>query len=484
MDYQDSIFSTFHNKSSDTFQEFPEMMFQVTTPVGCVPVGSDNVTEYPENTTLCKVVQVAGLPQDMTFNENSVVAVAAYTCLFVVAACGNLTVFITLFRNRHVKSRVNLFILHLSIADLIVTFIMLPMEISWHITVAWTAGDLTCRILMFFRAFGLYLSSFILVTISLDRYFAILHPLSLNDADKRGKIMLTLAWSFSLVASIPQSVIFHVEHHPQHPWYTQCVTFNFFPTAKHELAYNLFNIITLYALPLLIISASYSLILLEISKKTRQSREETGLSAKARSRLRRSSMGNIRRARTRTLKMTLVIVSVFVLCWTPYFVISAWWWFDKDSAKKLDPKIQKGLFLFAVSNSCMDPIVYGMFTINFKRELVRCCCCLKTAMQRQKLRGEIVRYQSSTRRTPANFKNGSYFKGKFQSNQFYEDSDVDTSTGLSRFSGTVDSPRTGANHTQVTPGTASMSSKCNNESRANINNFMTLKLPIDTEQNT
>jgi len=29
--------------------------------------------------------------------------------------------------------------------------------------------------------------------------------------------------------------------------------------------------------------------------------------------------------------------------------------------KRIDSKIKKGLFLFAVSNSCMDPIVYGMF---------------------------------------------------------------------------------------------------------------------------
>lgn len=203
LDYQDSIFSTFHNNSSDNFEEYPEMTSQVTTPVPCVP-RTENLSDYAGNVTICSAHTGAGLPRDMTFNDDSVVAVAAYTCLFAVAACGNLTVFITLFRNRHVKSRVNLFILHLSIADLIVTFIMLPLEISWHITVAWTAGDLACRILMFFRAFGLYLSSFILVTISLDRYFAILHPLSLNDADKRGKIMLTLAWSFSLVASIPQ----------------------------------------------------------------------------------------------------------------------------------------------------------------------------------------------------------------------------------------------------------------------------------------
>ncbi|CAG2239975.1 GNRHR [Mytilus edulis] len=144
------------------------------------------------------------LPTDLTFNDENLMAVVAYSVLFVIAASGNLTVFITLFRNRHLKSRVNLFILHLSLADLIVAFIMVPMEIIWHATVAWKGGDLACRILMFFRTFGLYLSSFILVTISLDRYFAILHPLSLNDANKRGKIMLLLSWIFSFVASIPQ----------------------------------------------------------------------------------------------------------------------------------------------------------------------------------------------------------------------------------------------------------------------------------------
>ncbi|XP_071168003.1 adipokinetic hormone/corazonin-related peptide receptor variant I-like isoform X4 [Mytilus edulis] len=309
------------------------------------------------------------LPTDLTFNDENLMAVVAYSVLFVIAASGNLTVFITLFRNRHLKSRVNLFILHLSLADLIVAFIMVPMEIIWHATVAWKGGDLACRILMFFRTFGLYLSSFILVTISLDRYFAILHPLSLNDANKRGKIMLLLSWIFSFVASIPQSVIFHVDRHPKYTWFTQCVTFNFFPTTAHELAYNLFNLTTLYGLPLIIISVSYCSILYQISKKTRQSKEEAlGFATKRRSRLRRSAVGNIEKARSRTLKMTLVIVSVFIMCWTPYYVISAWWWFDIESAKRLNSKIKKGLFLFAVSNSCMDPIVYGMFTTAFRRE--------------------------------------------------------------------------------------------------------------------
>ncbi|XP_076103116.1 adipokinetic hormone/corazonin-related peptide receptor variant I-like isoform X3 [Mytilus galloprovincialis] len=330
----------------------------------------DDIKNMSNNlTNSSSLEQPQAIPGALLFTEENLVAVTGYPILFVIGACGNLTVFITLFRNRHVKSRVNLFILHLSIADLIVAFVILPMEITWNATVAWKGGDFMCRFMMFFRTFGLYLSSFILVVISLDRYFAIVHPLSLNDCDKRGKIMLSLAWIFSAIASLPQSVIFHVDRHPKYTWFTQCVTFNFFPTTAHELAYNLFNLTTLYGLPLIIISVSYCSILYQISKKTRQSKEEAlGFATKRRSRLRRSAVGNIEKARSRTLKMTLVIVSVFIMCWTPYYVISAWWWFDIESAKRLNSKIKKGLFLFAVSNSCMDPIVYGMFTTAFRRE--------------------------------------------------------------------------------------------------------------------
>ena len=40
--------------------------------------------------------------------------------------------------------------------------------------------------------------------------------------------------------------------------------------------------------------------------------------------LRRTSVVLLNRAFSRTLKMTIVIVSVFILCWTPYFVITVW----------------------------------------------------------------------------------------------------------------------------------------------------------------
>jgi gonadotropin-releasing hormone receptor len=50
-----------------------------------------------------------------------------------------------------------------------VTFLMMPLEIVWAATVSWRGGDLLCRIMAFFRIFGLFLSSFVLVCLAIDR---------------------------------------------------------------------------------------------------------------------------------------------------------------------------------------------------------------------------------------------------------------------------------------------------------------------------
>ncbi|KAL8607045.1 hypothetical protein ACOMHN_005071 [Nucella lapillus] len=145
------------------------------------------------------------LPQEMTFSDDTLVSVITYPCLFVIAAAGNLTVFITLLRTKGFKSRVNVFIMHLAIADLIVAFIFMPLETIWHATVSWEAGDVACRISMFFRAFGFYLSSFLLVTISLDRYISIVHPLARYGSRDRARWLLGSAWVLSFLCSLPQS---------------------------------------------------------------------------------------------------------------------------------------------------------------------------------------------------------------------------------------------------------------------------------------
>lgn len=156
---------------------------------------TESIYYSPTNNTLYE------LPK---FDDNALIVVIAYSLLFIIAAIGNLTVFITLVRGRHRKSRISLMITHLAAADLFVTFIMIPLEIGWRLTTQWVAGNIACKLFLFLRAFGLYLSSNVLVCVSVDRYFAILHPLRVSDARRRGKMMLTMAWIFSLICALPQ----------------------------------------------------------------------------------------------------------------------------------------------------------------------------------------------------------------------------------------------------------------------------------------
>ncbi|KAF4527498.1 hypothetical protein B566_EDAN015435, partial [Ephemera danica] len=105
----------------------------------------------------------------MRFNEGHVLSIATYSVLLVISATGNITVLsLLLQRRRKAHSRINTMLLHLAIADLLVTFLLMPLEIAWAATVSWRGGDALCRIMAFFRTFGLFLSSFILVCISLD----------------------------------------------------------------------------------------------------------------------------------------------------------------------------------------------------------------------------------------------------------------------------------------------------------------------------
>ncbi|KAL1403086.1 hypothetical protein pipiens_005815 [Culex pipiens pipiens] len=408
------------------------------------------------------------------YTDSTVAVIIVYCVLFIIAAGGNLSVVITLFRSRrHRRSRVSLMICHLAVADLMVAFIMIPLEVGWRITVQWHAGNVACKVFLFMRAFCLYLSSNVLVCVSLDRCFAVIYPLRVSAARKRGKIMLGGAWFIAFANALPQnrhrlwefqiavgvpflvfvrdvqthwtqtagsatrkhfepavlletnsstiediteltrcfqttgttntncwaSIIFRVQQHPQVPGFTQCVTFGFFRTPGMETAYNLFCVIAMYFMPLMIISAAYTVILCEISNRSRE-KETSDTSHTGGMRLRCNDLTHIERARQRTLRLTITIVVVFVWCWTPYVVMTLWYMFDRESAIKVDGAIQDGLFLMAVSNSCMNPLVYGSYAMKcrwpWKRQNVPNGVATPNAAQRRST-GECLPGTATTR---------------------------------------------------------------------------------------
>lgn len=139
-----------------------------------------------------------------TFELAYLIRIITLSTILVLSVPLNFIVLLTVWRQRGRKSRVNLLVLHLTIADLLITFINISTDVVWFCTVAWLAGNTMCKLIMFMETFAMYASSFVLIVISIDRYAAIVHPLSVRAADRRCKIMLRVAWGSAAVCSIPQ----------------------------------------------------------------------------------------------------------------------------------------------------------------------------------------------------------------------------------------------------------------------------------------
>lgn len=140
-----------------------------------------------------------------TFSSAAKARVIITFVIFTLSASCNLaTLWAAARTSRKKRSHVRILILNLTTADLLVTFIVMPLDAIWNITVQWHAGDIACRILMFLKLLSMYSCAFVTVVISVDRQSAILNPLAINDAKKKNKIMLSVAWSMSVVLSLPQ----------------------------------------------------------------------------------------------------------------------------------------------------------------------------------------------------------------------------------------------------------------------------------------
>lgn len=139
-----------------------------------------------------------------TFTTAAKVRVVVTWILCGISTFCNLAVLWAAHSDGKRKSHVRMLIINLTVADMLVTFIVMPVDAVWNVTVQWLAGDFACRLLMFLKLQAMYSCAFVTVVISLDRQSAILNPLAINKARQRNRVMLSVAWVMSFVLSVPQ----------------------------------------------------------------------------------------------------------------------------------------------------------------------------------------------------------------------------------------------------------------------------------------
>uniref|UniRef100_A0A0D9S5W2 Gonadotropin-releasing hormone II receptor n=1 Tax=Chlorocebus sabaeus TaxID=60711 RepID=A0A0D9S5W2_CHLSB len=298
-----------------------------------------------------------------TFSTAAKVRVGVTIVLFVSSAGGNLAVLWSVTRPQPSQLRpspVRTLFAHLAAADLLVTFVVMPLDATWNITVQWLAGDIACRTLMFLKLMAMYSAACLPVVIGLDRQAAVLNPLGSRSGVRK---LLGAAWGLSFLLALPQLFLFHTVHRAGPVPFTQCVTKGSFKARWQATTYNLFTFCCLFLLPLIAMAICYSRIVLSVSSP--QTRK--GSHAPAGEFALRRSFDNRPRVCLRALRLALLILLTFILCWTPYYLLGLWYWFSPTMLTEVPPSLSHILFLFGLLNAPLDPLLYGAFTFGCRR---------------------------------------------------------------------------------------------------------------------
>ena len=289
---------------------------------------------------------ISNITQPAQRNEQlAKIEIAVQAAILFLAVFGNGLVLLVLGCRRKKLSRMNLMIIHLSIADLFVAFFNVLPQLIWDIMARFYGGDFLCRSVKYLQLVAMYASSFVLVSTALDRWLVICHPLKSHAwSIKKLHGMVGIAWLISLVFSIPQTTIFaYREMSPPGSGTYDCWA-DFSPEWTLQL-YITWITVAIYVVPLLILASAYGRICFvvwgsmqakEPSCKRKMPENGSLLSSSSSSSHSskqkngtmnsnpRAHVHGVSRAKVKTVKLTLTVIVCYLLCWGPFFVAQMW----------------------------------------------------------------------------------------------------------------------------------------------------------------
>uniref|UniRef100_A0A3Q3XIE2 Vasopressin V2 receptor n=1 Tax=Mola mola TaxID=94237 RepID=A0A3Q3XIE2_MOLML len=296
----------------------------------------------------------------------AVAEVAVLAVIFAMALLGNGLVLVVLLRQRRHHSPLHQFMLNLCVADLVVALFQVT-HLVWDAQGRLPGPDFLCRLVKYLQVLGMFASSYMIVAMTAHR----------SGASQRWNSFIVLAWGLSLLLSLPQVFIF--SRSEVAPGVYEC--WGNFAEPWGLKAYVTWMTLAIFILPVLVITVCQVRIFMEIHNnlylKSERRLSPTSVSVPRQDGQRGgggggggSSRGRSREvsaAMSKTVRMTLVIVLVYSLCWAPFFSVQLWAAWDPDPPQH--GAVFTLLMLLASLNSCTNPWIYSAFSSSVSPDL-------------------------------------------------------------------------------------------------------------------
>ncbi|XP_075061479.1 proteinase-activated receptor 3-like [Mixophyes fleayi] len=264
-----------------------------------------------------------------------------YTVVFLIGLPANgIALWVLIFKAKKIPS--TLLLINLAAADLLL-MLALPFKIAYHfLGNNWIFGDAMCIVVTAVFYGNMYCSIFFLTAISIDRYFALVHPFySKGLRGWRSSTSISIGIWLAVIAGVsafffvPQTKTFIIPdittchevwvHCSGYDWYTK---------------YFIGLFIVGFVIPLVVILFCYVPILVTLAKKKGSHRH--------------------------VIRLLLLVLLIFILCFTPSNILLILHYLETDR------ECHNQLYLWYIMalsvttlNSCIDPFIYYYMSNDF-----------------------------------------------------------------------------------------------------------------------
>ncbi|XP_046725456.1 chemokine XC receptor 1-like isoform X2 [Silurus meridionalis] len=275
----------------------------------------------------------------------SIVVPLFFGIVVVFSLIGNILVLVIIGLYENLKSLTNIFILNLALSDLLFTF-GLPFW-AWYYIWGWNLGDVACKAVSFFFYAGFYSSVVFLILMTIQRYMAVVHPLSDWERRQGFALIPILAWVVSIAVALPAPIFNSIQADPENPQKLYC---EYNSTEVYITITYTQNVFFVFAF--VVMGFCYIRILQTIIK-TRTNK------------------------RHRSIRLILCIVIVFFLGWAPYNLVMFLhtlvhhqidYFTDCEVTHHLD-YAEYVCKLLAFSHCCLNPVFYVFVGVKFRNHL-------------------------------------------------------------------------------------------------------------------
>ncbi|XP_066515015.1 C-X-C chemokine receptor type 1 [Hoplias malabaricus] len=276
-----------------------------------------------------------------------------YTVVFLLAIPGNLIVWLMIGLNRQSLSSSDVYLFHLMLADMLLALVLPFYAIS--MVNGWLFGDFMCKLVSLVREANFYTSILFLACISVDRYMVIVKALETQKAQRRlcSCAVCVGIWFLGFLFSLPS--LYHEAFTQKYGEPIVCAErFKMDEADEWRLATRIMRHVLGFFLPLVIMLICYSITIARLLRT-------------------RSSC-----PRKKAMRVIVVVVVAFLLCWTPFHVATI-----VDTllrVKLLENSCARrnvvDIVMFAMQSlgllhCCVNPVVYAFVGRKFRERFLQ-----------------------------------------------------------------------------------------------------------------